>query len=403
MKNLLKLLSICLILVNIGCEEDTHGPIVNDNEPPEDISNLNVTPINGGFDITYDVPSGKDVLYVKAVYTTSNGEKSEVRASAFTNTMQIEGYGDIQPKTVNIFTVDRSENESAGISFTESPLEPVVQVVANSMTIKETYSGVNISWENLTKAPLAFEIFAENEAGNLEIAETIYSQAEQSDFSLRDRESVPQAFKVSIRDQFGNVSEVYPDTPDQKLTPVKEERLDKSIMQVIPLDNSPSSGWENFGGRHSSIFDDEHGAGNYVHTTSASPLPVSITIDLGVEAYISRLIIHHRLGADSAREYPFNHGNPEEYEVFGRKDPPSQSGDWNEWTLLYSAKSVKPSGLESGLLTDEDRITADLGEEHEFDIAERPLIRYVRIRINKVFTASAAHIGEFTAFGEINN
>ncbi len=403
MKNVLKLLTICLILFNIGCEEDVNGPIVTDNEAPEDISNLSVTPINGGFDISYNVPSGKDVLYVKAVYIDSNGENSEVRASAFTNTMRIEGYGDTQPKTVDIFTVDRSENQSAGVAFTEVPLDPVVQVAANSLSIVETYSGVNISWKNVTKAPLAFEIFAENETGSLEITETIYSQAEQSDFSLRDRESVPQAFKVSIRDQYGNTAEVYPDTPDKKLTPVKEERLDKSLMQVVPLDNGPSSGWENFAGRHTSLFDDEHGVSNYVHTTSASPLPVSIAIDLGVEAYVSRIVINHRVGSDSAREYAFNHGNPEEYEVFGRKDPPSQSGDWDEWTLLYSATSVKPSGLEPGLLTDEDRITADLGEEHEFSITDRPLIRYVRIRINKVFTASAAHIGEFTAFGEINN
>ncbi len=403
MKNVVTLVLIYFITINIGCQEEIYGPIVNEKNPPADILNLDVTPIYGGFDVSYDLPSGKDVLYVKAIYTDTNGNEAEVRASAFTNNLRIEGFGDTQTKTVTLYTVDRSANQSSGVSFSLAPLDPIVQVTANSTVIAETYSGVNVSWTNENGEPLAFEIFAENEIGELEIVETIYSTAAESDFSLRDRESVPQAFKISIRDQYGNRAEVLPDTPDGKLTPIKEERLDKNLMRVIVLDNAPSSGWENFNGRHSSIFDDEHGVSNYIHTTSASPLPVNLTIDLGVEAFISRIIIHHRVGSDGARAYPFNHGNPQEYEVFGRKEAPSQSGDWDEWTLLYSAKSVKPSGLPPGQLTDEDRVAADTGEEHEFGVQERPQIRYVRIRINKVFTASAAHIGEFTAYGEITN
>ena len=75
MKHKIKLIFIPILLLYFGCDEHMHEPItISDGNKPSKVENIIITPIPGGFDITYDVPNNNDLLYVKAVYKLTNGD-----------------------------------------------------------------------------------------------------------------------------------------------------------------------------------------------------------------------------------------------------------------------------------------------------------------------------------------
>lgn len=394
MKHFFKIM-ICLLVLNfISCDEREHGPSDFDTSVPADITNLVVTSINGGFDLTYDLPPGKEVLYVKVVYTTSTGEESEVRASAFNNKMQILGLGNVNETTFKVYTVNRAEISSPGVTYSGTPLTPVVDVVAETVDIIAHFGGVKISWINETEVPLTIEIFAENDLGELELYETLYSENLEGNYSLRGREPVPQTFSVVISDRYDNRAEpVFPDTPDQKLTPLFETRLDKSLFSQVVLDNDDN--WEVWGASFRNLYDENPSPENWVHTQGNHARPAILTIDLGVEVKLSRFVLHQRGGS-----WGFKHANPKKYKVYGALEIPGQDGNLEDWILLGDFESIKPSGLPVGTLSNEDRQAVLDGDEHEF--VELIPIRYVRVSVSEAWGGnSATHIRELTFYGQL--
>ena len=92
------LLLVVALLTFVACEELEHGPSSTDSVNPSKVENVTITPINGGFNISYDLPKDKDLLYVKAVYTNNKGIEAEVKTSAFNNKIQILGFNDVTRK-----------------------------------------------------------------------------------------------------------------------------------------------------------------------------------------------------------------------------------------------------------------------------------------------------------------
>ena len=361
MKHISKILMFFSLVAFFSCDEIEHGPSILNNTPPDDVTNLQFVPINGGFDMTYDLPAGKDVLYVKAIYTNNKGVESEVRASAFKNSLKILGYGDVNEKQVKVVTVNESEISSQGVTFSGIPLAPVVDVIAESVEMRVAFGGIKISWVNETEVPVAIDIYAENEFGELEIAETVYTESLEQTYSLRGRDPVEQAFKLVVRDRYENESgAVYPDTPNKMLTPLLETRLDKDLFQQVALDNDDN--WENWGAVFENLWDENPSPENWVHTQGDRPRPSILTIDLGVNVKLSRFIMHQRGGT-----WGFRHANPRTFTVYGSLTIPGQDGNLNDWINLGDFESIKPSGLPVGTLSNEDRQRVLDGDEHEFD------------------------------------
>ncbi|MDO5980214.1 DUF5000 domain-containing lipoprotein [Flavivirga spongiicola] len=398
MKHISKILMFFSLVAFFSCDEIEHGPNVTNNTPPNDITNLEFVPTNGGFDISYDLPAGKNVLYVKAIYTNNKGVESEVRASAFNNSLKILGYGDVNEKQVKVVTVNESEISSEGVSFSGIPLTPVVDVVAESVEMRVAFGGIKISWVNETEVPIAIDIYAENEFGELEIVETVYTESLEETYSLRGRDPVEQAFKLVIRDRYENISgTVYPDTPNQKLTPLLETRLDKSLFQQVALDNDDN--WENWGAVFENLWDENPSPENWVHTQGDIPRPSILTIDLGVNVKLSRFIMHQRGGT-----WGFRHANPRTFTAYGSLTLPGQDGNLDDWINLGDFESIKPSGLPVGTLSNEDRQRVLDGDEHEFDDQNLVEIRYVRIAVHTAWGGNnATHIRELTFYGQLTN
>lgn len=395
MKNIFKLNVIALLMLLVSCDEIENGPYNNDGVAPDDILNVDFTPINGGFDVIYDLPEGKDVLFVEAVYIRSKGGKVRIRTSAFNNKMTILGYGDINEKTVEIFTVDRGGNKSKGVSFKGVPLTPVVDVVAASSEVLTGFGGAKYSWTNETEVPLTIEIYAEDSKGELKLVDEIYSDNLEEKFSLRGYESTPLEFKMRIRDRYDNFSDfIEPDTSDKKLTPLFEERLDKTKFQQVTLDNDVY--WEAWGYSFDNVYDDDFSDNNMIHTYDGSAIPMLITIDLGEEVELSRFKLYQRSG-----QYGFIHANPKDYTAYGSLTLPGQDGNLDDWIKLRECHSIKPSGLPLGApLSDEERDIINNGEEWEFD--ELVKIRYFRLAIYSTWGGkTSAHFRELTFWGNI--
>ena len=337
MKIILNTFGIVLMVLFLGCDEK-RIILESDKIPPPPVSNVRFTPINGGFDILYDLPSETDVLYVLAEYTNNNGEPAEQRTSTFNNRITIIGFGDISQKTIDIYTVDRLKNNSTryltGVPYSGSDMWEILKTSAKFAVCK--YLG-------LTKKefPLG-RYFSRKRSGALQAIRNIYSE-HGANFPS-DRESVPQQFKVSVSDRYGNQSsDVFPNTPDKLLTPFKETYLDKSLFQQVTLDNDDT--WDAWGSSFGRMYNDNYGAEDWAHTLGNKPRPTILTIDLGTTVELNRFKLFQRGG-----NWGFAHANPKTYTLFGSLEIPGQDGNLDDWIKIRECESIKPSGLPVGTL-----------------------------------------------------
>jgi len=395
MKHIIKLLTVSLVLVLFACEEHKNEPIFKDSSIPTVIENVIVTPINGGLDIKYDLPNNSDLLYVKAVYTTSKGVEAEVKASAFKNELQILGFGDTAERTVRLYSVDRSENTSQPITVSAAPLTPPVTIIQESMEITPDFGGARFTWENALNTPISIELMSENEFGELETIETVYTKQTATKSSLRGFESVPRLFAAVIRDRYDNYSDtIFAKTPDRMLVPLFEQRLDKTAFKKVVLENDDN--WDAWEGDYWNFFDDE--MESIVHTQGDKPRPSIMTVDLGANVTLSRFTVHQRLSHGII--HAFAHGNPKTYKVYGAKELPGMDGNLDDWILLKDCESIKPSGSPIGTNTDEDIDHLWAGDEFTFDEAIE--IRYFRFAVYSTWDgAGYINASEMTFWGNI--
>ena len=395
MKHKLKLIIIPILFIFFACEEYEHEPISGDTNMPGVIENLVFIATPGGFDITYDLPSDKDLLYVKAVYTTTQGVEAEVKTSAFNNKIEILGLGDTNERTVKLYTVDRSANVSNPVSFVGAPLTPPVFLIEQTMEITSDFGGARFTWANELKTPISIDLLVENEEGELEIVKTQYTEQQASKVSLRGFESNPTLFAAVIRDRYDNFSDtIYASTPDKLLTPLFETRLDKTIFKKVILQNDDN--WDAWEGDYWNFFDDD--LESIVHTQGDHPRPSILTVDLGVNVELSRFNVQQR--APNSTHFAYTHGNPKTYTVYGSKELPGQDGNLDDWILLRECESIKPSGLPIGQNTDEDIDHFLAGDEFSF---EAPIeIRYFRFVVHETWDgAGYINISEMTFWGNI--
>lgn len=395
MKNTFKLILV-FAFVLFACEEDyEHKPISTSLGEPSPIENLNYTPVNGGFDVTYDLPAGDDLLYVKAIYT-NNGVESEVKASVYDNKMKILGFGNMEEKEVTLYVVNRSEKVSRPVSFKAAPLQAPVSVIQENMTITPDFGGARFTWINEDNTPIAIMLMGKDEFGDVKVMRTVYTSQSETSTALRGYEAVPQYFAAVIRDRFDNISDtIYPSTPDKLLTPLFEMRLDKK--KFIKMVRSNDANWDAWGNNYSNLFDDN--LNNISHTQGNTPRPDIYTLDLGAIVTLSRFKLYGRGPNDVG--WAYNHGNPKKYTVYGAKELPA-SDDLSAWTKLRDCESIKPSGLPIGTNTDEDIEQFLNGDEFTFEDSVE--IRYFRIAITEVWDgAGYTNMNEITFWGSVSN
>lgn len=375
---------LTIALITSGCTELENAPYISDGTPPGQVSNIEIQTVPGGAYITYQLPNDPDLLYVKGIYEIREGEIAEQRASLYNDTLKIVGYGDTGEKKVKIISVDRGENESAPVEVTFRPETPSVHTTFATMNMIPDFGGVQYSWINENNASMAFILMARDSSGILFPFETVYSAVDSGKYTLRGFGPVEREFGVVIRDRWDN----YSDTMLMTLTPLFEEKLDKSLFQMIILEgDSEMDAWE---GQYEYAYDNNPETFN--HTWAGSGWPQMWTLDLGVTAKISRINVLQR------QDFFYSHGNPRNLEIWGRESEPTD-GSLDGWTKLCDCEATRPT-LQGGT-ADEDQVHFENGDNYGFDLNDPP-VRYLRFITNRTWgNTGFIHFAEVTLWGQI--
>ncbi|MBT1685606.1 DUF5000 domain-containing lipoprotein [Dawidia soli] len=371
--NSIKYITVCILLAVVsGCDTDQLSAIETDGSAPGPVLNVEAEPLPGAARLTYTLPSDPDLLYVQAIYKNKAGRDMEFKGSYYTNTLTVDGFPDTEPRTVDLYTVDRSGNRSTPVTIQVIPKTPPVLTTFETIVIEPDFGGASISFINTSKADLAIVVTTPDSTGNMAVARTFYTARDTASFSVRGYESVSRPFGVFVRDRWGNESDVLL----QELVPIYEVELDKTKFRELSLPgDSRTNEW---GGAMPYVWDgrvtgDVPGFG--LHTGNASTgVPKIITFDLGVEAQLSRFSLQT---VQDDRHW-YNDVSPKRYEVWGTTSY-NPNGSLDGWTKLLSITNIKPSGLPIGLFTDDDRTAGRAGDEANVP-NDMPRVRYIRIR-----------------------
>jgi hypothetical protein len=385
------LVSIIMILC-FSCTEKEMGPISGSSGKPGQVEILDTTVIPGGVIVNYKIPPVNDIIEIKAIYTLSSGQKRESSSSFYTSFMTIDGYNDTLEHEALIYTINRAREMSDAVSVKFRPGESALSKAAKSMQIISDFGGVNFSWRNPDKATLIFELYTENEQGEMVTLNIISSKTDSTNLSFRGYDTVPRKFAVNIRDNFGNSSGIiYPE--GEYITPLFEMKLDKTIQKIRNLPGDTN--WNNWEGRDMNFIDDD--IMTIIHSPVNAIPGATITLDIGKKAKLSRFLLHQRMSSNIL----YNNSNPHIFEVYSSDDlGDNPSGNWNDWTYRTTCTMIKPSGAARGTVTEDDRVEAEKG--HDFSLPlDMPPVRYMRIRFLECWEAANTMTcpSEITVYG----
>lgn len=352
--------------VAYSCADQPIGSIPMDSEAPGQVSDVKVTNVPGGADLSYKIPEDNDLLYVKATYELENGTQSSVMVSMYENTLKIRGFAKPEERRVMITTGDRSGNESEPVSVSISPMRSPIFDVLESVRMEGTFGGVRLAWKNETKSALAVTLL--KKAGSKwEEINTYYSDADEGRQAARGMDAVEAEFAVFIKDRWENVS----DTVTATLTPLFEEQFPVGTYKKYAMagDSEISYGWD-LGFALDGNTTQAYGWFSKP-SVEGGVWPARFTVRIAGGALVSRVRIIQR------HPEMWENGNPKKFNVYATNNP-SPDGSNDGWTLLKTFTSVKPSGYDSGQYSDEDRYIAQNGEDFEFDPEKVAKYEYYR-------------------------
>ncbi|MFA7492004.1 MAG: DUF5126 domain-containing protein [Proteiniphilum sp.] len=220
------LLTVLSLVFLWNCAEMPDMSSPKDSIAPGQITNTNVLNINGGVIITYSLPEDDDLLGVKAIYQLKeDGEELQMFSSAYRDTIEINGFPDTKERSVSLFCIDKSYNESNSVEVKIKPLTPPIELIRESLQVNPSFGGIFSSWKNEYKENIAVTLLVEDSLGFMIPDDTHYSATEKGEFSFRGFEPIETHFRIEMRDRWGNFSEPL----DFTITPFYEE-------EILPFD-----------------------------------------------------------------------------------------------------------------------------------------------------------------------
>lgn len=398
------------LLLCQGCKEEGRLDHIDPNAPaPEQVYDVQVKNIPGGAVLKYKLPKDDNLLYVKAEYEIQPGVIRKSKASYYSDSLLLDGYGNTGTFHVNIYSVGRNEKTSAPLSQTINPLTPPVISAFGDLKLTSGFGGITVMFKNKDEANLAIVLMNDSaNTGEWVPLQTFYTKAPVGSFSFRGLKNEDRKYAVYLRDRWNNRS----DTIVESLTPLYEEFIPKTKFQQVSLptdSNEPTEG--NQGYLLSSAWDGITDNRNKMFaSTQSSPMPQWFTFDMGVTAVVSRLKVHHRAKASNGAIQAYTGANVKKFELYGSNHP-NPDGSWDDsWIPLGKFEAFKPSGA-SATVTPEDHQYANV-EGIDFDLvidgfAPNPFVpvRYIRFKTTETYngpsTTGSIWIAELSVWGQI--
>lgn len=392
----LKIITIIIAFIAVGCDENKLEPIENNTTPPGTVSNVTVENLAGKAKITYALPKDQDLLYVKAEYTLANGKRMEIKSSYYSNSLIVEGFSKAEEQTVTLYAVNRSEVSSEPVEVKVNPLESPIWDVFRSLETKAAFGGIFLGAENMLRHELALLVMEKDQSGEWVInPNSVYTSTDEIKRTVRPFTVEAHDLAITVRDRWLN----YTDTLFVTITPLLELPLPKSGYKHFPLPGDTPS---HTTAVPSGMWDGEIMNWPRVFLTQGNvPGQHIVTIDTGVLAQMSRIVIWDYPEYYNGRTYYYI-GNLKEFEIYGSANPNPDGSLDDSWIKLGSYNAVKPSGLPFGEQTDEDYQVANAGFSWDFEPGA-PKVRYLRIKSLKNWAGiGSMSIGEIQVYGDPN-
>ena len=367
-----------------------------DTTPPGVLSNIAVTPTNGGGIINYNLPSDSDILYVKAVYTNTLGEEVFRVSSKHNTSIEVNGLNQTTPIKVSLYVVDENENISEPTEIEFTPLKSFIFLVQESITITPDLGGVKITWENIaSKTVFVYVHIFDN--GN-ETIRILSSNNAQETIFVRGLESREMSFSTKVEDFDGNIT----DLEDKgTFTPLFEEKIDKSTWTLISNQSINGNAYE---GRTVNFWDDivdtvDTDADNsyFIITRDNNGgslnFPLDIVINLNKNVKIQRFKVWQRAYwyQGGGVTYHYQEENIKSFDLFS-------SVDGQTWNLLGSFDIGDPRDAAGNI---PEAAFQEAIEGHEFSLPNTSeTFRYLKFSITSNYGSTQITVGsEITLFG----
>lgn len=377
----------------LSCDEDDNI----DTQAPGILTNLTVTATNGGGIINYDLPEDDDILYVKAVYTNSQGEEVFSVSSKHNSSVEVTGLNQTTPINVKLYVIDESQNRSKAVGFDFTPLESFIHLVQESMTISPDLGGVKVTWDNIASKTVFVYLYIQD--GAEEIVRILSSSnAEESQF-VRGLESKELSFSIKVEDFDGNMTEL---EDKGKFTPLFEEKIDKSTWSLV---SSQSINGDAYEGKTVNLWDDivdtvetDNDNSYFIATREDNGgslnFPMDIVIDLNKNVKIQRFKFWQRAYwyNGGGKSYYYQEENLKSFNLYA-------STDGETWNILGEFDLGTPELNSSGDVP--AAILQAASEGHEFSLPEiSEAFRYLKFSITSNYGSTQIVVGsELTLYG----
>ena len=367
-----------------------------DTTPPGILSNISVMPTNGGGIISYTLPSDDDILYVKAVYTNSQGEEVFRVSSKHNTSVEVNGLSQLTPVSVKLFVVDMNENISETIAIDFTPLKSFIFFVQESIQITPDLGGVKITWENIASKTVF--VYVHILEGADETIRILSSNNAQEGIFIRGLAPSEITISTKVEDFDGNITEL---EEKGKYTPLFEEKIDKSTWTLVSGQSINGNAYE---GKTVNFWDDvvdtvETDADNsyFIATRDNNGgslnFPLDIVIDFNKNVKIQRFIVWQRAYwyQGGGVTYHYQEENIKSFNLYA-------SSDAQTWNLLgeFDIGDPRNGAGEISATAFQEAI-----DGHEFSLQNTSeAFRYLKFQITSNYGSTQITVGsEITLFG----
>lgn len=386
------LLSLLILITIISCSKNEDM----DTNPPGILSNISVTPTNGGGIINYVLPLDADILYVKAVYENSKGEEVFRVSSKYNNFVEVNGLNQSSAVKVKLYVIDESENTSEAVEIDFIPLESFIFLVQESLQITPDLGGVKITWENIASKTVF--VYVHILDGATETIRILSSNNGQESIFIRGLASKEFTFLVKVEDFDGNITAL---EEKGKYTPLFEEKIDKSTWTLVSGQSINGNAYE---GRTINFWDDvvdtvgTDADNSYFIATrdnngGSLNFPLDIVIDFNKSVKIQRFKVWQRAFwyNGGGITYHYQEENMKSFNLYA-------SNDSQTWNLLGQFDIGDPRDGSGNIPSPAFQAAID---GHEFSLANTSdAFRYLKVEITSNYGSTSITVGsEITLYG----
>ncbi|RYE17762.1 MAG: DUF5126 domain-containing protein, partial [Sphingobacteriaceae bacterium] len=339
-----------------------------------------------------DLPKLHKNQVIHFTLTNNPGKEYDAKASYYNNSLLVEGYADTLEHEVKLYSVSRSNIESAPITIKIKPLLAPIWQVYRSIQVVNAFGGYNVNAFNPTKANISLLITKLNAFNEYEADRnnSIYTNVDSIQSKVRGLDTLQYRFGLVVMDRWGNKT----DTLYKIVKPLFEKEFSKSAFSDFTLPGDAPQ-W----GAVNRCWDGRTGwpYASFTQQVAGGTGPHMITFSIGTLGKISRILI--RPYAEPGPLYYYLQ-SMRRFEIYGSAAPNLNGTLDASWTLLGSYTLNKPSGSLYGQETAADRVAAEAGFSWDADI-NAPKIKYIRIRCLENFAGGTGqNVDELAVYGD---